>query len=200
MAKNRNFYVYIFFSIFTPAEAHRLGFPQIIARQFGINFTDEDVQNISMKERRNWLKRNPVTVARHMDYKYKVIFSRTVLMSGMHPIGKVFNYDSKREFQLKGPEYPHCDFHIMAATTIDENGHSEVTVFIDKYVTCSIPNKKEYLALNKFVSKVQKHRHTFTCRKKKGVTCRFNATWPPSYETRIVRGTNVSENELKRRK
>ena len=28
----------------------------------------------------------------------------------------------------------------------------------------------------------------------------FNATWPPSYETRIVRGTNVSENELKRSK
>ena len=53
MAKNRNFYVYIFFSTFTPAEVNRLGFPEIIARQFGINFTDEDVQNISMKERRN---------------------------------------------------------------------------------------------------------------------------------------------------
>ena len=76
-----------------------------------------------MKERHNWLKRNPVTVARHMDHKYKVIFSRTVLMSGMHPIGKVFNYDSKREFQLKGPKYPHCGFHIMAATTIEENGN-----------------------------------------------------------------------------
>ena len=94
-------------------------------------------------------------------------------MSGMHPIGKVFNYDSKREFQLKGPKYPHCGFLIMAATTIEENGNSEVTAFIDKYVTCSIPHKKKYPALNKLVNKVQKHRHTFTCRKKKGVTCRL---------------------------
>ena len=53
MAKNRNFYIYIFFGTFTPAEVHRLGFPENIAREFGINFTDEDVQNISMKERRN---------------------------------------------------------------------------------------------------------------------------------------------------
>ena len=135
-----------------------------------------------------------------MDIKYKVILSRTVLMSGMHPIGKVFNYDSKREFQLKGPKYPHCGFLIMAATTIEENGNSEVTAFIDKYVTCSIPHKKKYPALNKLVNKVQKHRHTFTCRKKERCYMSFNATWPPSYDTGIVRGTNVSENELKRSK
>ena len=36
-AKNRSFNVYTFFGTFTPAEAHWLEFPQIIARQFGIN-------------------------------------------------------------------------------------------------------------------------------------------------------------------
>ena len=54
--KCRNFNVYTFFGKFTPTEAHWLEFLQIIARQFGINLTDEDVQNMSMKERRNWLK------------------------------------------------------------------------------------------------------------------------------------------------
>ena len=54
--KYRNFNVYTFFGKFTPTEAHWLEFLQIIARQFGINLTDEDVQNMSMKERRNWLK------------------------------------------------------------------------------------------------------------------------------------------------
>ena len=68
MAKNRNFNVYIFFGTFTPAEAHWLKFTQIIARQFEINLTDEDVQNMSMKERHDWLKQNPVTVVRHMDH------------------------------------------------------------------------------------------------------------------------------------
>ena len=61
-------------------------------------------------------------------------------------------------------------------------------------------NEKEYPALKKLVNKVQQHRNTFTCRKKSSVTCRFNALWPPSDETRIVRSTNVSEEELKRSK
>ena len=68
IAKNRSFNVYTFFGTFTPAEAHWLEFPQIIARQFEINLTDEDVQNMSMKERHDWLKQNPVTVVRHMDH------------------------------------------------------------------------------------------------------------------------------------
>ena len=51
MAINRNFNVYTFFGTFTPAEAHWLESPQIIARQFGVNLTDKDVQNMSMKEK-----------------------------------------------------------------------------------------------------------------------------------------------------
>ena len=72
--------------------------------------------------------------------------------------------------------------------------------FIYKYLPCSILNEKEYPALNKFINKVQQHRHRFTCRKKIGVTCRFNAPWPPSDETQIVHGTDVNEEELKRNK
>ena len=43
----------MFLGTFTPAEAHWLECPQIVARQFGINLTDEDLQNMSMKERHN---------------------------------------------------------------------------------------------------------------------------------------------------
>ena len=38
------------------------------------------------------------------------------------------------------------------------------------------------------MKKVQTHHHTTTCRKKKGVKYRFNAPWPPSEKTLIVRG------------
>ena len=88
----------------------------------------------------------------------------------------------------------------MAAPRIDENDDSEVTAFIDKYITCLIPNEKEYPALNNLVNKVQQHRHTFTCRKKKGVTCCFNEPWSPSDQMQILCSTNASEEELKRSK
>ena len=40
--------------------------------------------------------------------------------------------------------------------------------------------------MSDLVKKVQIHYHTTTCRKKKGVACRFNGPWAPSYKTRIV--------------
>ena len=40
--------------------------------------------------------------------------------------------------------------------------------------------------MSNLVKKVQSHHHTTTCRKKTGVTCRFNASWAPTDKTRIV--------------
>ena len=41
--------------------------------------------------------------------------------------------------------------------------------------------------MSNLVKRVQTHHHTTTCRKKKGVACRFNAPWAPSDKTRIGR-------------
>ena len=51
--------------------------------------------------------------------------------------------------------------------------------------------------MNELVRKVQTH-HTTTCRKKKRVTCRFNAPWTPSVETRICHcENNIHETKVK---
>ena len=118
----------------------------------------------------------------------------------MHPIGQILNFDDRREFQNRGTEHIHAPIHVVDAPKIDENEDSEVVDFIDKYITCSLPDKVEHPELNSLVNKVQTHHHTTTCRKKKGVTCRFKAPWPPSEKTVIVRGeqdkdeTKLSEN------
>ena len=67
-------------------------------------------------------------------------------------------------------------------------------------VTCSLPDESEYPELNNFLKIVQTHHHTFTCRKKKGIKCRFNAPWPPSDKTRIVRGGDIDKDKLKESK
>ena len=41
---------------------------QTIARQYGINYSDDDVANLSFEEKSKWLRRNPVTAARHFQY------------------------------------------------------------------------------------------------------------------------------------
>ena len=102
-----------------------------------------------------------------------------IIWHGVHPICQILNLDDQREFQNRGTEYMH-------ASKVVENEYSEVFEFIDKYITCSLPDNKKYPEVSNLVKKVQTHHHTTTCRKKNGVACRFNAPWAPSDETRIV--------------
>ena len=45
----------------------------------------------------NYLKRNPVTVARQIDYVFKQLWDK-IILSGMHPFGQ-------RKFQNRGTKH-----------------------------------------------------------------------------------------------
>ena len=66
----------------------------------------------------------------------------------------------------------HAPIHVVDAPKIDENNDSAVIEFIDKNITCALPDEETYPEM---IREVQTHHHTTTCRKKNGVTCRFNA-------------------------
>ena len=144
------------------------------------------------------LKRNPVTVARQIDYLLQQVITGQSYLSGMHPIGQILNFNDRREFQNRGTKHMHAPIHVVDAPKIDESNGIEAIEFIDKCITCALPDEEKYPEINKLVRKVQTHHHTTTCRKKKGVTCRFNAPWTPSMETRIVRcEENIDEMKVK---
>ncbi|XP_066930030.1 uncharacterized protein [Clytia hemisphaerica] len=200
LAKCRVFGVSTFFVTWTAALFKWTNIVKVVATQYGENLTDEDVNKMDWSEKLKYFKRNPVTVARQIDHIFNKVFPK-MLMSGMHPIGQILNYDNRREFQHRtGLEHVHAQVHIKAAPQINEKDSSndqEVVHFIDKYITCSLSDKGEFPKLHNLVNTVQKHHHTTTCRKKKGSRCRFKATWPPCEESRIIRGEQIDKNEYK---
>ena len=78
----------------------------------------------------------------------------------------------------------------------DETKDDKVISIIDNYRSCSIPNEKAHPKLGSLLKEVQTHDYNTTCRKKKGVTCRFSAPWPPSERTLIVLGGKKIDNHL----
>ena len=125
-------------------------------------------------------------LAKIRHYLFKQLWSE-VILSGMHPIGQILNFDDQREFQNRGAEHMQTSIRLVDAPNIDENEDSEIVEFIDKYITCALPEETKYPEMSNLVRRVQTHHHTTTCRKKKGVACRFNVPWAPSDKTRIVR-------------
>ena len=97
------------------------------------------------------------------------------MQSGMHPIGQILNFANQRKFRNRETEHMHALIHIEDAPKIDENEDSEVTEFIDKYITCALVDEIKYPEMSNLVKKGQKHHYIITCRNKKGVACRFNA-------------------------
>ena len=47
---------------------------QIIANQYGVHYSDEQVGVLTFEERSNWLHHNPVTAARHFQYRLNTFF------------------------------------------------------------------------------------------------------------------------------
>ena len=58
---------------------------QIIARQYGVSYTDEQVAALSFEEKSNWLRLNPVTAARHFQYRLST-FVQDFLKSSAKPL------------------------------------------------------------------------------------------------------------------
>ena len=129
--------------------------------------TDEEVNSMDWGTKMNYLKRNPVTLARQIDYLFQQVWDK-VILSDMHRIGQILNSDDRRKFQNRGTEYMHAPIHVVAALKIDESSNREVIEFIDKYVTCALLDEEKYPEMNKLMRKVQTHHHTTTCRKKSG--------------------------------
>ena len=71
---------------------------QTVARQYGIAYTDEQVVALSFEEKSSWIRRNPVTAARHFQYRLNTFFNE-FLKSSANPLGQIVDYTVRIEFQ-----------------------------------------------------------------------------------------------------
>ena len=60
---------------------------------------------------------------------------------------------------------------------------TEVAEF--KHITCAFLDETKYPETSNLAKKLQTYHNATIIRKKRGVACRFNAPWSPSYETRV---------------
>ena len=154
---------------------------QTIAKQYGDYYTDKQVNSLSFDEKSNWLRRNPVTAARHFQYRLNIFFQE-FLKSTAKPLGEIVDYGIRIEFQARGSPHAHCVIWVKDAPRYGVDDDNRVCTFIDKYISCAIP--KEEGKLKELILLLQKHKHSSYCRKNKN--CRFNFPKPPSSKTLIA--------------
>ena len=119
--------------------------------------THNEIHKMSIKERSEKLKTNPVTSVRMFQYRVESFFTHYIL-DNSNPVGKVKEYAIKIEFQERGSPHAHCLLWVDGAPHIDVDTDEDVCSFIDMYVSGIIPNNSNE---NKHISKmVKKMKHT----------------------------------------
>ena len=138
---------------------------QAIARQYGTIYTEDKVLQLSWTMKSMWLRSNPVTAVRMFQYRLDT-FITTFLKSSSKPIGEVVEYVITVEFQARGSPQAHTLIWIKDAPKL---GYSDedVTTFIDKYVSCSLPETDEELCT--LVQTLQIHHHSKHAEEKEAV-------------------------------
>ena len=135
------FEVYTFFLTPFTAQFHWTKIIQVIACQYGQ--TDKQVNAMNWSTKVNYLKRNPVTVVRQIDYVFEQLCGK-IILSEMHSIGHVLSFHDWREFQNRGIEHMHALIHIVDVPKIDGKENSEVAELINKYIICALPGETKY--------------------------------------------------------
>ena len=74
---------------------------QAISKQYDVHYTDDEVAALSFVDKSNWLKRNPVTAARHFHYRLTAFF-QTFLKFTAKLLGEIVDYAIRIEFQARG--------------------------------------------------------------------------------------------------
>ena len=181
-------------SYFITLSADDMNWPDlmyVLAKRDGQNLTDEQVLEMTKSERVRLLCAYPVIVAQHFNHRFHS-FLNYILKGNGNPIGEVVDYFWRVEFQQRGSPHVHSLWWVKGTPNLQTvEGKRKAATFIDKYITCAVPNAGEDDELRSLVLRLQKHSHTHTCRKDGRYRCRFDYPKNASDTTHLKRNIDV---------
>ena len=147
----------------------------ILSKQQGKVLTEEEIKRLNWHERCKLLRDNPVTAARHFDYRLQQFMKHILLNKKLNPLGEVTDYKYRIEMQSRGSCHAHMVVFVKNAPSFETHSEEEVAEFVSQHVTCSLPENDD--DLRELLQDVQTHHHSKSC-KKHGDKCRFHFPRP----------------------
>ncbi len=173
-----------FFCTFSAAE---MRWPEVITAIKAQQGEQVDFSELDWTTKCEILRSNPVTVMRMFEKRVDALMNH-LLLSPAQPIGEVEDYFYRVEFQARGSPHIHLLAWVKGAPEFENESDQVVCDFIDRYITCQLPDSTTDPELHKIVTEVQLHsrKHSKSC-KKGNVLCRYGFPKLPTSSTTITR-------------
>ncbi|RXN32331.1 replicase helicase endonuclease [Labeo rohita] len=173
-----------FFCTFSAAE---MRWPEVITAIKAQQGEEVDFSELDWTTKCEILRSNPVTVMRMFEKRVDALMTH-LLLSPAQPIGEVEDYFYRVEFQARGSPHIHLLAWVKGAPEFENQSDQEMCDFIDRYITCHLPDPTSDPELHKIVTEVQLHsrKHSKSC-KKGNMLCRYGFPKLPVSKTTITR-------------
>ncbi|CAJ1076475.1 uncharacterized protein LOC117832690 isoform X1 [Xyrichtys novacula] len=189
-----------FFVTFSAAE---MRWPEVIIAIKSQQGEEVNFEELDWSTKCDILRSNPVTTMRMFDKRVEALY-RDLIMSPAQPLGKVFDFFWRLEFQHRGSPHIHGLLWVEGAPVFERDSDKTVCDFVSKHISAQLPDPNKQPELYKKVKEVQIHskNHSKTCFKSASSGCRFGFPKPPSRQTMITRpvGDDEESERLKRAK
>lgn len=175
--------IFTFFFTLSAADLRWHDTIQAIARQQNENITDQQIDEMSWEEKCTRLKSNPITAARHFQFRLDTLLNQLIL-ADCRPLGTIEHFFYRIEFQQRGSPHAHGVLWVKNSPDPSKATNNDIITFHDKYIQCSLPSEEEDPELYNLVTQLQRHTHSAACRKTSKF-CRFNYPRPMADRTII---------------
>ena len=134
---------------------------------------------------------DPVNVSIHFNKKWNAIFQHLIRAKEQPIFGEVVDYFWRVEYQCRGAPHVHCLLWIKDAPVLGQSSSEDVQAYLNKIVTCSMPDAADSPTLHELVTRFQTHKCNRYCRKlykqngKFYQKCRFGFPRPIKCETEL---------------
>jgi len=109
-----------FFATFSAAETKWTDLLSLLYKKVhGSLPTDEQLEGLTFMDKCKLIQQDPVTCARHFQYKTHLFFNN-VLLTSLSPLGNMIDYFYRVEFQNRGSPHMHCLFWIQNSPIYEE--------------------------------------------------------------------------------
>ena len=138
-----------FFATFSPAEYDWEDLMQ------HIKDVNKDIPNIDELSPSALLNKDPVMTSIYIHKRFDALLKFII---DAEPLGKVKSYFVRHEYQTRGTIHFHTFFWIEGAPIIGKNSDAEIASFVQKHITCRLPDKIQEASLLDVVESYQMHK------------------------------------------
>ena len=133
--------------------------------------SEDSINEMDFFKRCRYLNLNPVSLARHFQYRVEAFFKVIVLND---PFVTVKYHAIRVEFQVRGSPRIHSFIWIVDAPILTKDNIGEYVAFIDSVVKLYVRDPIKNPDFFKLVTTYQVHSHSKSCRKYKNEKCRHH--------------------------